>query len=105
MEQIDDYVNQLRKYHPDIFKALPLPESLARQWSVPLPSEEITSINSYMKDYMKIQNIHCQEKEVKNTCVIQGSDLRVSEGRDGKGGLVGPTPADRDVDRDLDKTG
>ena len=68
---IDNYVQQLKTCHPAIFKALPLPEDLREKWGVPPASQEIVSLNTFMSDFLKLQNNHCDAQETKETCVVE----------------------------------
>ena len=78
---IDNYVQQLKTCHPAIFKALPLPEDLREKWGVPPASQEIVSINTFMSDFLKLQNNHCDEQETEKTCVVEKavSEEKVSD--------------------------
>ena len=78
---IDNYVQQLKTCHPAIFKALPLPEDLREKWGVPPASQEIVSINTFMSDFLKLQNNHCDEQETKETCIVEKavSEEKVSD--------------------------
>ena len=68
--EIDEYVSKLKTHHPDIFNALPLPESLQKKWGIPAPSTEIVSLNTFLTHFLKLQNIHCDEKEEKKVCEV-----------------------------------
>lgn len=72
---IDNYVHKLKTEYPAIFKSLPLPEDLREKWGVPPASQEVVSINTFMSDFLKLQNNHCDEQETKKTCVVEKPKL------------------------------